>query len=192
MAKIGLGVDVYGVQAALKEIYDVDRKVRRQVTLDLTRIGIPLLVAARKLIPDKPPLSGMGKGSLIKGRDGTKWSSAAAAAGFQIKTAQRGQRAREVTYKSGTTVNYGATSFALMVLQQKNQAAAIWDHAGIKGLDSLFVGNLNKDGEVIGRAPRAAEPGAQEAYPAIEAELLAVVEGVMKKVNRNIAVTRGN
>ena len=183
---------VYGIQEALAEINKVDRVLRRQITKDIQAgAGTRLVTAARSFIPTKDPLSGMGRGNMIKGRDGTGWSRTRVLAGIRTVVGKRGQRARTVRFSNGRTADFKATQYQLLVLQQRDAAGAIWDHAGIRG-GSQFVSNLIAEGEHVGpkEAPRAMEPAAQSVLPAVEDEVSKIVERVMTIVNRNLVATR--
>ena len=183
---------VYGIQEALVEINKVARLLRRQITKDIQAgAGTRLVNAARSFIPTKDPLSGMGRGNIIKGRDGTGWSRTRVVAGIRSVVGKRGQRARTVTFSNGRTADFKATQYQLLVLQQRDAAGAIWDHAGIRG-GGQFVTNLIAEGEHVGpaAAPRALQPAAESVLPAVEAEVEKIVERVMSIVNRNLVTTR--
>jgi hypothetical protein len=78
-----------------------------------------------------------------------------------------------------------------LVLQQKDVAGAIYDHAGIRG-GGQFVANLINEGNHVGPAtqPRILEPAAMSVLPAVEDEVGKIVERVMTIVNRNLVTTR--
>ena len=183
---------VYGIQEALAEINKVDRTLRRQITKDIQAgAGARLVTAARSFIPTKPPLSRMVNGNMIKGRDGTGWSRDRVLAGIRSIVGKRGSRARTVTFSNGRTADFKATQYQLLVLQQKDAAGAIWDHAGIRN-GGQFVTNLLAEGEHVGpaAAPRALEPAAMSVLPVVEKEVEKIVERVMSIVNRNLVTTR--
>jgi len=183
---------VYGIQEALTEINKVDRTLRRQITKDIQAgAGTRLVTAARSFIPTKPPLSRMVNGNMIKGRDGTGWSRDRVISGIRSIVGKRGSRARTMTFSNGRTADFKATQYQLLVLQQKDAAGAIWDHAGIRN-GGQFVTNLLAEGEHVGpkAAPRALEPAANSVLPAVEKEVEKIVERVMSIVNRNLVTTR--
>jgi hypothetical protein len=185
---------VYGIQEALAEINKVDRLLRRQITKDIQAgAGTRLVTAARSFIPTKTPLSRMVNGNMIKGRDGTGWSRTRVVAGIRTVVGKRGQRARTVRFSNGRTADFKATQYQLLVLQQRDAAGAIWDHAGIRpGSSGQFVTNLLAEGEHVGpaAAPRALQPAAESVLPAVEDEVGKIVERVMTIVNRNLVTTR--
>ena len=192
-------VDVYGVQAALKELNDIDRKIRRQVTKDIKSVGNQIVQEARQMVQtqsrsDGAPLSGMRRGSLIRGREAA-WNVSEVQGGFNVRVGVRATRERYVDFNQGgytRQVVYGAKPYQLMVIEQKSFAGAIYDHAGagISGIrNTAFIANLNKE---VGDAPRVIDKAVENNRPGVTAELLSIVGKVMEQTNRNLVVTRGN
>ena len=192
-------VDVYGVQAALRELNDIDRKIRRQVTKDIKSVGNQIVQEARQMVQtqsrsDGAPLSGMRRGSLIRGREAA-WNVSEVQGGFNVRVGVRASRERYVDFNQGgytRQVVYGAKPYQLMVIQQKSFAGAIYDHAGagISGIrNTAFIANLNKE---VGDAPRVIDKAVENNRPGVTAELLSIVGKVMEQTNRNLVVTRGN
>lgn len=52
-------IEVAGLKEALKELNDIDKKLRRQVTKDFKKIVQPILTDAVSRLPEGAPLSGM-------------------------------------------------------------------------------------------------------------------------------------
>ena len=192
-------VDVYGVQAALRELNDIDRKIRRQVTKDIKSVGNQIVQEARQMVQtqsrsDGAPLSGMRRGSLIRGREAA-WNVSEVQGGFNVRVGVRATRERYVDFNQGgytRQVVYGAKPYQLMVIQQKSFAGAIYDHAGagISGIrNTAFIANLNKE---VGDAPRVIDKAVENNRTGVTAELLSIVGKVMEQTNRNLVVTRGN
>ena len=192
-------IDVYGVQAALKELNDIDRKIRRQVTKDIKSVGNQIVQEARQMVQtqsrsDGAPLSGMRRGSLIRGREAA-WNVSEVQGGFNVRVGVRATRERYVDFNQGgytRQVVYGAKPYQLMVIQQKSFAGAIYDHAGagISGIrNTAFIANLNKE---VGDAPRVIDKAVENNRSGVTAELLSIVGKVMEQTNRNLVVTRGN
>ena len=192
-------VDVYGVQNALKELNDIDRKIRRQVTKDIKSVGNQIVQEARQMVQtqsrsDGAPLSGMRRGSLIQGREAA-WNVSEVQGGFNVRVGVRATRERYVDFNQGgytRQVVYGAKPYQLMVIQQKSFAGAIYDHAGagISGIrNTAFIANLNKE---VGDAPRVIDKAVENNRPGVTAELLSIVGKVMEQTNRNLVVSRGN
>ena len=192
-------IDVYGVQAALKELNDIDRKIRRQVTKDIKSVGNQIVQEARQMVQtqsrsDGAPLSGMRRGSLIRGREAA-WNVSEVQGGFNVRVGVRATRERYVDFNQGgytRQVVYGAKPYQLMVIQQKSFAGAIYDHAGagISGIrNTAFIASLKKE---VGDAPRVIDKAVENNRPGVTAELLSIVGKVMEQTNRNLVVTRGN
>jgi len=188
MAALENTLEIKGIQETMKALKAIEPDYAKQIRKDIKNAGAPVLNAARSLIPSSPPLSGMARGNLIRGRAGTKWSSDGASKGFIIKTNKSGQKARSVTFKSGETIDFAATPYQLLTLTQRDAAGSIWDHAGVK-TKGRFVTNLEMKGSY---QPRAAEPGVEAARPAVEKEVLAIVDKVIKQTNTKLRVRRGN
>jgi len=188
MATLEGTLEIKGIQETIKALKEVEPTYVKQIRKDIKKAGAPVLVAARSLIPTSPPLSGMARGNLIRGRAGTKWSSEGANKGFIIKTNKSGQKARSVTFKSGETLDFAARPYQLLTLTQRDAAGSIWDHAG-RRTKGRFVTNLQMQGSY---EPRAAEPGVEAARPGVEIEVLQIVDEVMKKTNNKLKVRRGN
>ena len=192
-------IDVYGVQNALNELNDIDRKIRRQVTKDIKTVGNQIVQEARSMVSTQSrsngaPLSGMRRGSLIRGRE-AGWNISEVQGGFNVRVGVRASKERYVDFDQGgytRQVVYGAKPYRLMVVQQKSFAGAIYDHAGagISGVrNTAFIANLNKE---VGDAPRVIDKAVESNRPAVTAELLSIVGKVMTQTNRNLVVSRGN
>ncbi len=192
-------IDVYGVQNALKELNDIDRKIRRQVTKDIKTVGNQIVQEARSMVSTQSrsngaPLSGMRRGSLIRGREAA-WNISEVQGGFNVRVGVRATRERYVDFDQGgytRQVVYAAKPYRLMVVQQKSFAGAIYDHAGagISGIrNTAFIASLKKE---VGDAPRVIDKAVENNRPAVTAELLSIVGKVMTQTNRNLVVSRGN
>lgn len=194
-------IEIYGIQETLKALNEHDRLLRRQITKDIQGgAGKKLVTAARELIPTAKvnpkngkaaPLTGMTRGSLIGGREGTAWNVDRVKASIVTIVGQRARKERTVQFSNGNVANFQATAYQLLVLRQKDAAGAIWDHAGIRRT-TKFVGNLVAEGDHVGpaQAPRAMRPAAEATVPAIETELVAILERVNQILNRNLIVER--
>lgn len=181
--------EIYGIQEALKAINDFDRTLRRQITKDIQGgAGRKLVTEARSFIPTKPPLSGMAKSPLIGGRETTQWERGQVERGIRTIVGQRARPPKTITFSNGRTAQFKGTPYQLLVLQQKDAAGAIWDHAGIRNTQGVFVQNLIAEGEHVGpaAAPRALQPAAERATPTIEDEVRSICEDVMRIVNRKL------
>jgi len=195
-------LEIKGIQETLKELNLIDRRARLQFSKDIKKAGAIVVENARELIPTEPPISGMRRGNLVGGRDGTKWNSEAAKKGFIIIVGRAGAKAKRVDFNRTVPqlgvshtqrVDFKARPYELMVLRQRDAAAAIWDHAGIKAGNTAFVANLNAEGEVKhGPPPRASEPAVEKSREGVEAEVKIIVKKVMDKMNKKFKARSGN
>jgi hypothetical protein len=199
---VAASAQVFGIQETLAELNKFDPSFRRQITTDIQAgAGRMVVDSARSMIPKDYPLSGMARGSMIKGRRETTYNIANVLNGVKTVVGKRASRERTVTFKRPLlldgrrinnaytqTVDFNARPYALLVAQQKDAAAALWDHAGINQ-GSQFVTNLITDGEGPNpRASRSLTPGVVAVMPAVEGELSKIIERVSVKMNRNLKI----
>jgi DNA-binding NarL/FixJ family response regulator len=197
-------LQVFGIQEALKEINDFDKKYRRQITTDLQQgAGAEIVRQTRSFIPTDYPLEGMARGAMIKGRNDTTFSIGRVSAGVKTLVAKRASKERTVTftrplYIDGRVipnaytqdVDFKARPFALLTAQQKDAAGALWDHAGVNER-SQFVQNLITYGkQYVPEAPRALAQGVGEAMPTVEVEVSKVLDRVSEKLNKNLRLEK--
>ena len=191
-------IEVHGIKEALAELNSFDPKYRKQITKDITNAGQKILVSARALIKDFPnskgngaPLSNMAKGKLVKGRD-VRWDNNTVRAGFKVKVGASASRERVVTFRGNddteNRVLFKAKPYQLMVIQQKDAAGAIYDHAG-RRTPGIFVTNLNAE---TSHEPRAIDPAVEMHRDTVEQEVLSIVEKVMGAINKNMQVRYGD
>ena len=199
---VAASAQVFGIQETLAELNKFDPSFRRQITTDIQAgAGRMVVESARSMIPKDYPLSGMARGSMIKGRNETIYSIKRVLDGVKTVVGKRASRERTVTFKKPLildgrrinnayteTVDFKARPYALLVAQQKDAAAALWDHAGINQ-GSQFVTNLITDGEGPNpRASRSLTPGVVAVMPAVEGELSKIIDRVSVKMNRNLKI----
>jgi len=194
---VAVKAQVFGIQETLAELNKFDPKFRRQITTDIqSGAGRMVIESARSMIPKDYPLSGMARGSMIKGRNETIYNIKSVLDGVKTVVGKRASRERTVTFNKPLildgrrinnaytqTIDFKARPYALLVAQQKDAAAALWDHAGIRD-GSQFVTNLITDGEgPNARASRSLTPGVNAAMPGVEGELSKIVDRVSVKMN---------
>jgi hypothetical protein len=199
---VAASAQVFGLQETLAELNKFDPSFRRQITTDIQAgAGRMVVESARSMIPNDYPLSGMARGSMIKGRNETIYSIKRVLDGVKTVVGKRASRERTVTFKRPLlldgrrinnaytqTVDFNARPYALLVAQQKDAAAALWDHAGIRQ-GSQFVTNLITEGEGPNpRASRSLTPGVVAVMPAVEGELSKIIDRVSVKMNRNLKI----
>lgn len=201
---VNANAQVFGIQETLKELNQFDPTYRRQITRDIqSGAGQLIVTSARSMVPTDYPLTGMARGSMIKGRSETTFQLGNVDRGIKTLVAKRGSKERTVTftrslYLDGATipgaytqtVDYKARPFALLVAQQKDAAGAIWDHAGVN-TRSQFVQNLIARGKgTHPNAPRALAPGVGAVLPEVEHEVSLILDRVSEIMNRNLRIER--
>jgi hypothetical protein len=201
---VSANAQVFGIQETLKELNQFDPTYRRQITRDIqSGAGQLIVTSARSMVPTDYPLTGMARGSMIKGRSETTFQLGNVDRGIKTLVAKRGSKERTVTftrslYLDGATipgaytqtVDYKARPFALLVAQQKDAAGAIWDHAGVN-TRSQFVQNLIARGKgTHPNAPRALAPGVGAVLPEVEHEVSLILDRVSEIMNRNLRIER--
>ena len=171
-------IQVHGLKAALKELNTIDVKLRRKVTTDYKQIVSSVVADAKTAMPSQAPLSGMNRGWKTKSgfeiipKDGWSTSKAQKMLAAKINT-------KKVKEFRGTKVNVG--TFRIVWTGTAN---TIFDIAG-RSSSSSFVDRLNAR---YGRASRILWPAYEKNKTQVEQEMIALVEGVMKEVNRNLVM----
>jgi hypothetical protein len=199
---VAASAQVFGIQQTLAELNKFDPKFRRQITTDIQAgAGRMVVQSARSMIPTDYPLSGMVRGSMIKGRNETIYNIKNVTAGVKTVVGKRASRERTVTFNKPLildgrrinnaytqTIDFKARPYALLVAQQTDAAAALWDHAGIRE-GSQFVTNLITEGEgPNARASRSLTPGVVAVMPAVQSELSKIISRVSVKMNKALQI----
>ena len=192
-----LTLQISDVQKTLAELNKFDKVYRREITKRIKGAGTEIITTARQLVGDVPPLSGMARGKLIKGRE-VYWDNKSVKAGFKIKVGRRGSRGGTVQFKDkfdaetnpreSHSVTFGARPYELMVAQQTDAAGAIYDHAGIK-TKGQFVTNLNVE---VGNQPRAIDPAVEQHRYSVQYAVKQIVDDVADVLNKKLKVRYGN
>jgi len=191
-------LEIANVKETLAELNKFDKVYRREVTKRIKGAGAEIIVTARQLIGDAPPLSGMVRGKLIKGRE-VYWDNRTAKAGLKIKVGRRASKGGTVQFKDqfdaennpreSHSVTFKARPYQLMVAQQLDAAGAIYDHAGAKTKNTNFVNNLNVE---VGTQPRAIDPAVEKNRKTVEFAVVQIVDEVAKVLNKNLKARYGN
>ena len=199
---VAASAQVFGIQQTLAELNKFDPKFRRQITTDIQAgAGRMVVDSARSMIPKDYPLSGMKRGSMIKGRNETIYDIKRVTDGVKTVVGKRASRERTVTFNKPLmlegrrinnaytqTIDFKARPYALLVAQQTDAAAALWDHAGIRE-GSQFVTNLITEGEgPNARASRSLTPGVVAVMPAVQSELSKIISRVSVKMNKALQI----
>jgi hypothetical protein len=187
--------EVKGIQETLALLNKIDPTYRRDVTKRIKRAGSVMVQEARSMVTTVSgvkgaPLSGMNRGTLIKGRE-IRWDTATVNKGFNIKVGSRATKERYVNFSRFTDgvkthteqIPFGSKPYRLMTMQQRDAAGAIYDHAGRRG-SSKFVTNLNAEGG--GEQPRVIDKAVEKNKPAVQKEVQSVIDDVEKKTNKQL------
>ena len=191
-------LEIANVKETLAELNKFDKVYRREVTKRIKGAGAEIITTARQLIGDAPPLSGMVRGKLIKGRE-VYWNNKTVKAGLKIKVGRRASKGGTVQFKDkfdaennpreSHSVTFKARPYQLMVAQQLDAAGAIYDHAGAKTKNTNFVNNLNVE---VGTQPRAIDPAVEKNRKTVEFAVVQIVDEVSKVLNKNLKARYGN
>jgi hypothetical protein len=191
-------LQIQGIQQTLAELNKYDRVYRREVTKRIKGAGQEIVSTARELIGTTPPLSGMVRGKLIKGRE-VYWDNRTAKAGIKIKVGKRASRGGTIQFKDkfdaennpreSHSVTFKARPYGLMVAQQLDAAGAIYDHAGIKTKNTNFVNNLNIE---TGFQPRAIDPAVEKHRYTVQYAVKQIVDEVAQTLNKKLKTRYGN
>jgi len=188
-------LEVKGIQQTLALLHKIDPQYRRDVTKRIRRAGDVMVQEARQMVTTisgakGAPLSGMNRGSLIKGRE-VRWETNAVKKGFKVKVGSRATKERYVEFARFTDgvqthteqIPFGAKPYRLMTVQSADAAAAIYDHAG-RHTQGLFVANLNVAGG--GQQPRVIDKAVEKNKPAVQQEVQLVLADVEAKTNQKL------
>ena len=191
-------LQIQGIQQTLAELNKYDRVYRREVTKRIKGAGQEIVTTARELIGTTPPLSGMARGKLIKGRE-VYWNNKTAKAGIKIKVGRRASRGGTVQFRDkfdaennpreSHSVTFKARPYGLMVAQQLDAAGSIYDHAGIKTKNTNFVNNLNIE---TGFQPRAIDPAVEKHRYTVQYAVKQIVDEVAQTLNKKLKTRYGN
>ena len=192
------GLEIENVKETLKQLNDYDKVYRREVTKRIKGAGAEIVSTARQMIGEAPPLSGMVRGKLIKGRE-VYWTNRTAKAGIKIKVGRRAGRGGTVQFKDtfdaennpreSHSVSFAARPYQLMVAQQTDAAGAIYDHAGAKTKNTNFVTNLNVE---TGLQPRAIDPAVEKHRYSVQYAVKDIIDEVAKTLNKKLKTRYGN
>ncbi len=160
-------VNVFGVQAALKELNKVNPKLRREFTKRYKDIVKPVVVQAKAKFPSEAPLSHMARPHARLGG----WDGGLVKKGVIAKINTRKSRTDEV---------------AVFMVQQRTGWGSIFDIAGRNNASSQFVQNLMNKG--YGNASRAMWPAYESNAIQIQGAVVDLVGDVMAEVNRNLVI----
>ena len=171
-----LSLEVAGLKEALREINQIDKEARRQITKDFKKILQPVVVDVKNRVPKQPPLSGWGR----------SWKTAS---GFQMLPWDGSQASKFVDSKvSGKKPREFAgitRDLAILLVRWRGTVNTLYDMSRDSKTPqgSLMVNALNNR---FGQASRAMWPAFQNRDDKVEEEIRNTIESVMAMVNRKI------
>jgi len=158
-------ISVVGVKDTINQLRKLDPELQKQFKADATAIAQPALNAA-KAVYTQVPLSGMSRDWKQK-KDGRKIK------GFDVAKAKSGVQMKFDTRRNAVGV---------ILIIQKDQAAAIFETAGRKNTNSL---SRNLDPVSAGRT-RLIGPAVYRSRRGIEAAMKSTIAAAARTVERGI------
>ena len=158
-------ISVVGVKDTINKLRKLDPELQKQFKVDATAIAQPALNAA-KAVYTQVPLSGMSRDWKQK-KDGRKIK------GFDVTKAKNGVQMKFDTRRNAVGV---------ILIIQKDQAAAIFETAGRKNTNSL---SRNLDPVQAGRT-RLIGPAVYRSRRGIEAAMKSTIAAAARTVQRGI------
>jgi len=167
---VSMGVTVFGVKEALRELKDLDPELRKTINVKAKDIAKPATDAIKAQYPPKL-LSGMAGKWDSQGRQLFPYDQAAARKGVVVK------------------VDTGRKSRSVIRIDQKNPAAAIIDMAGKQGgknkQGAMFIANLTA---LFGQPSRVMWPTYDRQAAQVNQQMFNVVKDVMATLNKNLVM----
>ena len=158
-------ISVVGVKDTINKLRKLDPELQKQFKVDATAIAQPAINAAKAMYT-QVPLSGMSRDWKQK-KDGRKIK------GFDVAKAKNGVQMKFDTRRNAVGV---------ILIIQKNQAAAIFETAGRKNTNSL---SRNLDPVQAGRT-RLIGPAVYRSRRGIEAAMKSTIAAAARTVERGI------
>ena len=158
-------ITVVGVKDTINQLGKIDKELQKQFKSDATAIAQPAINAAKAMYT-RVPLSGMSRDWKQK-KDGRKIK------GFDVDKAKNGVQMKFDTRRNAVGV---------ILIIQKDQAAAIFETAGRKNTNSL---SRNLDPVSAGRT-RLIGPAVYRARRGIEAAMKSMIVDTISEVQKKI------
>lgn len=181
MAGDRIGIEVYGVAEAIKELRSMEKEIYNALTRDLRNSAGPLARAVGSEFPEEPLLNWGGSGA----RNENRFPS------YNAVQAHTNVKATVSSRKPRLANEYG-----ILRLQQKSPSAQIYDSAGSvtkAGRDSMggrFIQNLDKHLRTksqVGRTrSRVMYPATQKHLPTLLPAIEESLDRTSKIIERNI------
>jgi len=169
-------IEVAGLKEALREINQIDKKSRQQITREFKSIMKPVVNEAKQNVPKTPPISGWGR--LWKTPSGFQmlpWDGNPATKLIDVKVS--GKRPREYQGQ--------IRDLAVLIVRWRGAVNTLFDMARDSNTPqgANMIAGLNSR---AGRASRVMWPAYEAKANEVEGALRDEIEKVMAMVNRNI------
>jgi len=159
---VDLGMEFSGLKDALKELNDIDKKLRRGITTEFKAIAQPIVGRAESMLPTGAPLSGMARSWKGKsGADIMSWNDARVRK--NIKAFTSGKKVKEF---NGNTQNLGVFG-----IKWAGPQAALFDMLRTGTLGESLTAKYGPPSRII-----------YKAYESASAEVESQVKDLVNKV----------
>lgn len=169
-------IEVAGLKDVLREINQIDRKARLEITRNFKKIGAPVVNEAKANVPQEPPISGWGRAWKTKsGFQMLPWNGDPATKLIDVKVS--GKKPREF--------NDRIYDLAVLAIRWRGTVNTLFDLASDYKTPQgrNMVAGLNRE---HGRASRVMWPAWERKGDEIEDAIKDEIERIMLMVNRNI------
>ena len=170
------GSTIAGLKEALRELNNLDKVARRQLTKDFQAVCKPVVDAAKRATPQAPPISGWGRSWTTRsGYKALPWQANLATKNIKAKVS--GKKPREyngrMTNLAVFTIAWGGTINTIYDLASNSQTAAGANM--VRGLEARH-----------GKASRALWPAYRANQDEVERQVTQIIDDVMRTVSKAI------
>lgn len=180
MAGNKIGVEVYGVAEAIKELRNLEPEIYKRITTDLRTSSAPLARAVGSEFPEEPLINWGGSGA--RNKNGFP-SYNAAQSNMSVRPAVSTRKPR------------GVNQHGILRLQQMSGAGQIYDSAGSvtragKGSSGeMFIMNLDKH---LRTKSKTGKTRSRVMYPATEKHLPLLLPAIQQSLDRTSKIIERN
>ena len=174
-------IEVVGIKEALAHLNTLDKKIRRQITVEFRELAAPLLMEAKEDVPGKAPMSGWNRSYTPRGKAGNftdsilPWSGSEA---MKITSFVSGKRPRSIGGRTRSLAAFG--------VKWASRDAILFDATGQshtkQGAQMLSVLNQR-----FGKPSRVMWRAYEQAAPQVQDKMLQLVQYIMRQTTRQIA-----
>ena len=172
-------IEVVGIKEALAHLNTLDKKIRRQITVEFRELAAPLLMEAKEDVPGKAPMSGWNRSYTPRqGKSSDPilpWSGSEA---MKITSFVSGKRPRSIGGRTRSLAAFG--------VKWASRDAILFDATGQshtkQGAQMLSVLNQR-----FGKPSRVMWRAYEQAAPQVQDKMLELVQYIMRQTTRQIA-----